>query len=55
MPRITCTDLGLGTCEHVLEHEDEASLLDLAREHARDEHGEELDDERLRSVLAADD
>jgi predicted small metal-binding protein len=51
MPRITCSDLGLGACEHVLENEDEVRLLALAREHAREKHGVELSDEELQAAL----
>jgi predicted small metal-binding protein len=45
-----CSDLGFA-CEHVLEGDDEEQLFTLAREHAQTEHGEELDDERLRAAI----
>jgi predicted small metal-binding protein len=55
MPRITCSDLGLGACKHVLEFETDEELLAEARAHAREEHGEEVDDERLRAAIRSDD
>ena len=54
MRRITCSDLGLGVCEHVFEAEDEEELRRLAREHARDAHGAELDDEQLAAAVRGD-
>jgi len=54
MARITCSDLGLGACEHVLEADDEEELYRLTREHARDVHGQELDDDRVAAAVRRD-
>jgi predicted small metal-binding protein len=54
VPRITCSDLGLGSCEHVIEAVDEDELQALAREHARDVHGAELDDAQLAAATRPD-
>jgi predicted small metal-binding protein len=51
MPRITCTDLGLGTCDHVIEAAEEGELYRLAREHAQNVHDAELDDGRLAEAV----
>jgi predicted small metal-binding protein len=54
MPRITCTDLGLGTCDHVIEAAEEGELYRLAREHASDVHGSEVEDDRLADAVRPD-
>jgi predicted small metal-binding protein len=54
MPRITCSDLGLGVCKHVIEAAEEDELYRLAREHVREMHGEDVDDKRLSAVVLRD-
>ena len=54
MPKITCSDLGLGVCDHVIEAAEEGELYRLAREHAREVHDEDVDDERLFAVMQRD-
>ena len=39
----------------MLEYETDEELLAEARTHAREEHGEEVDDDRLRAAIRSDD
>jgi predicted small metal-binding protein len=54
MARITCSDLGFA-CGHLLQHESDEELITLAREHAREEHGEEVEEERARAAIRSED
>ena len=53
MARITCSDLGFA-CGRLLQHESDEELITLAREHAQEEHGEDVEDERLRAAVQRD-
>jgi predicted small metal-binding protein len=54
MARITCSDLGFA-CGQLLQHESDEELITLARDHAKHEHGEEVEDDRLRAAVQRDD